>query len=66
MAEKEKKEFIEHNPPKLEDVKENEPVQDHYSFPWKGFVIVFGILITLIVVCVIVILCNGGFDQWSK
>ncbi len=66
MVEKEKKEFIEHNPPKLEDVEENEPVQDHYSFPWKGFVIVFGVLITLIVVCVIVILCNGGFDQWSK
>ena len=66
MADKEKKEFIEHKNPELEEVEEGEQVNDHYSFPWKGFVIVFGVLITLIVVCVIVILCNGGFDQWSK
>lgn len=66
MADKEKKEFIEHKNPELEEVEEGEQVKDHYSFPWKGFLIVFGVLITLIVVCVIVILCNGGFDQWSK
>ena len=66
MADKEKKEFIEHKNPELEEAQEDEQVRDHYSFPWKGFVIVFGVLVTLIVVCVIVILCNGGFDQWSK
>ena len=41
-----------------------EPQKDHYSIPWKGFLIVFGILTVLIVTCVIVILCNGGFYQW--
>lgn len=63
---KEKKEFIEHKNPELEEIPEGEQTKDHYSFPWKGFVIVFGVLITLIIVCVIVILCNGGFNQWSK
>ncbi len=63
---KEKKDFIEHKNPELEEVPEGEQAKDHYSFPWKGFVIVFGVLITLIIVCVIVILCNGGFNQWSK
>ncbi len=63
---KEKKEFIEHKNPELEEVPEGEQPKDHYSFPWKGFVIVFGVLITLIIVCVIVIMCNGGFNQWSK
>ena len=63
---KEKKEFIENKNPELEEVQDDEPVKDHYLFPWKGFVIVFGVLITLIIVCVIVILCNGGFNQWSK
>lgn len=48
----------------LEDVKENEPHKDHYSFPWKSFLIVFGVVITLMIVCVIVILLNGGFYQW--
>ena len=38
--------------------------KDHYSIPWRGFIIVFGVIFTLIVVCVIVILCNGGFYQW--
>jgi len=47
-----------------EIVDPDEQVGDHYYFPWKGFIIVFGILITLIIVCVIVILCNGGFYQW--
>ena len=65
---KEKKEFIERDKEiKLEEVPDNsEPVKDHYDFPWRSFLIVFGVLITLIVVCVIVILCNGGFNQWSK
>lgn len=61
MEEKEKiKETEEAN----EIVDPNEPTGDHYYFPWKGFIIVFGILITLIIVCVVVILCNGGFYQW--
>lgn len=63
---KQKKEFIEHDKEiELEEVQDtNEPVKDHYDFPWKSFLIVFGVLITLIVVCVVVILCNGGFNQW--
>ena len=49
----------------VEEVSSNEePQKDHYSVPWKGFLIVFGILTVLIVACVIVILCNGGFYQW--
>ena len=50
-----------------EDYLETEPVEESgqkYYFPWKGFVIVFGILFTLIAICVIVILANGGFYQW--
>ena len=52
-----------------EDYLETEPIEESgqkYYFPWRGFIIVFGVLITLIIVCVVVILCNGGFDQWSK
>ncbi len=49
---------------KEEPVVNEEPHTDHYSIPWKGFIIVFGILFVLITVCVIVILCNGGFYQW--
>ena len=41
-----------------------EPFKDHYSFPWRSFIIVFGSILVLAVVCVIVILCNGGFYQW--
>lgn len=64
---KEKKQFIERDKEiELEEVKDDQPVKDHYDFPWKSFLIVFGVLITLIIVCVIVILCNGGFFQWSK
>lgn len=44
--------------------KEGEPMTDHYSFPLKGFLILTGIVVTLMIVCVIVILCNGGFYQW--
>lgn len=47
-----------------EVVDSDEKQGEHYYFPWRGFIIVFGILITLIIVCVIVILCNGGFYQW--
>ena len=46
------------------EVVDDEPHTDHYSFPWRGFIIVFGVLITLIIACVIVILLNGGFYQW--
>ena len=47
-----------------EVVDSEEPQKDHYSIPWRGFLIVFGIIITLIIVCVVVILLNGGFYQW--
>ena len=50
--------------PQLEDAEPGEELKDHYVFPLKGFLIFLGILITLIVACVIVILCNGGFYQW--
>ena len=61
-----KKEFIEHDKEiKLEDAPEsNQPLKEHFDFPWRSFIIVFGVLITLIIVCVVVILCNGGFNQW--
>ena len=50
-----------------EDYLETEPIEESgskYYFPWKGFIIVFGVLLTLIAVCVVVILLNGGFYQW--
>lgn len=50
--------------PRLEEVQPGEELKDHYVFPLKGFLIFLGILVTLIVACVIVILCNGGFYQW--
>ena len=46
------------------DLPEDDDPSQKYIFPWRGFIIVFGVLITLIIVCVIVILCNGGFYQW--
>lgn len=57
----EKKEPIENM---LEEAKAGEPKEEHYSFPWKGFVIVTGIIVALMAACVIVILLNGGFYQW--
>ena len=48
----------------IEDRKDGEPEKAHFSIPWKPFLIVLGVIITLMVVCVIVILCNGGFYQW--
>lgn len=42
----------------------DEPEKADFDFPWRGFIIVFGILTALIVTCVIVILLNGGFYQW--
>ena len=50
-----------------EDYLETEPAEESgkkYYFPWKGFIIVFGVLFILIAVCVVVILLNGGFYQW--
>ena len=50
-----------------EDYLETEPIEESgskYYFPWKGFIIVVGVLLTLIAVCVVVILLNGGFYQW--
>ena len=50
-----------------EDYLETEPIEESgskYYFPWKGFIIVFGVLLTLIAICVVVILLNGGFYQW--
>lgn len=64
--------MIENNKPQLEEPKEedkganmNDP-KGHYVIPWKGFVIFISIILALMVICVAVILCNGGFDQWSK
>ena len=48
----------------LEEQKEGEPLKEHFSFPWLPFVIVVGAILTLMAVCVIVILLNGGFYQW--
>ena len=62
--EEEKKEPVEEA---KEDYLETEPIEESgskYYFPWKGFIIVFGVLLTLIAVCVVVILLNGGFYQW--
>ena len=50
-----------------ENYLETEPIEESgskYYFPWKGFIIVVGVLLTLIAVCVVVILLNGGFYQW--
>ncbi len=46
---------------KLEE--DTEP-EKKYSVPWKSFLIVLSVIITLMVVCVVVILLNGGFYQW--
>ena len=60
----------EKKPPELEEAKEEDQgvnIDDpkgHYVFPLKGFIIFTGIIIALIIVCVVVILCNGGFYQW--
>ena len=48
----------------IEEAKKGEPEKEHFAIPWKGFLIVMGVLLTLIAVCVIVILLNGGFYQW--
>ena len=45
-------------------VQEDDEPEKKYSVPWKTFLIVFGVIITLMIVCVVVILCNGGFYQW--
>lgn len=45
-------------------VREDDEPGKKYSVPWVSFLIVFGVILTLMVVCVIVILCNGGFYQW--
>lgn len=63
-VEEEKKETVEET---KEDYLETEPVEESgkkYYFPWRGFIIVFGVLLTLIAICVVVILLNGGFYQW--
>ena len=48
----------------IEEAKNGEPEKEHFDFPWRGFLIVFGVILTLIAVCVVVILLNGGFYQW--
>ncbi len=64
MNEEENKE-VENKEPYLEEEEIQEGEQpSKFFFPWKSFLIVFGIILTLIIVCVIVILCNGGFYQW--
>ena len=60
----------EKKPPELEEAKEEDKGADmndpkgHYVFPLKGFIIFTSLIIILMIVCVIVILCNGGFNQW--
>ena len=39
---------------------ENNPDKPIYSIPWT-FIIVFGVIILLMVACIIVIACLGGF-----
>lgn len=46
------------------EVVDTDPKKAHYDFPWRGFIIMTSIIITLMIVCVIVILLNGGFYQW--
>ena len=41
---------------------ENNPDKPIYSFPWTFF-IVFGVIITLMAVCIIIIAINGGFKN---
>ena len=60
---KEKDEIIEEE---ASEVVDPDPKKIQYSIPWRGFIIVFSVLITLIIVCVVVIMLNGGFDQWSN
>ena len=48
----------------IEEAKNGESEKEHFDFPWRGFLIVFGVILTLIAVCVVVILLNGGFYQW--
>ncbi len=45
-------------------IHEDDEPEKKYSVPWKPFLIVVGVIISLMVACVIVILCNGGFYQW--
>ena len=64
--------MIENNKPNLEEPKEEDKGADmndprgHYVIPWKGFVIFVSIIIVLMIVCVVVIMLNGGFNQWSN
>ena len=63
IDEEKKEEIVEED---ADEVVDQDPKKVQYSIPWRGFIIVFSILITLIIVCVVVIFLNGGFDQWSK
>ena len=45
-------------------IREDDEPNKKYSVPCMSFLIVLGVIVTLMVVCVIVILCNGGFYQW--
>ena len=61
MEKKKNEDFIREQ--QLQIQEDHEP-EKKYSVPWLGFLIVVGIIITLMVVCVIVIMLNGGFYQW--
>lgn len=61
MAKKKNEDFIREQ--QLQIQEDPEP-EKKYSVPWLGFLIVVGVIITLMVVCVIVIMLNGGFYQW--
>ena len=45
-------------------IREDPEPEKKYMVPWQTFLIIFGVIISLMAVCVIVILCNGGFYQW--
>lgn len=41
-------------------LEEGDPEDEGYHFPWT-FVVIGGVIVVLMVVCIIVIACNGGF-----
>ncbi len=54
--------------PELEEAEEGEIELDEngqpkpvYNFPWKGLIFI-GVIITLMIVCIVIIGVNGGFN----
>ena len=68
MDEKKVNEVEEVKMPELEEADESEFELDEngapapvYSFPWKGLIFI-GVIITLMIICIVVIAVNGGFN----